>query len=422
MANENVFRNGIKIGSTSSYTFPAYTGPTGTALVTMADGTIYWGTVASSGGSGITGPTGPTGSSGVTGQTGPTGSAGVTGQTGQTGPTGSAGITGQTGPTGADGVTGQTGPQGITGQTGPTGLMGPTGPTSADTNIANSDLVVTANRTLTIGATTTLTYDLLDDGAIDGTTFRVLANQDFSSFNIEDPVYGDSITFSGGFITTTTTPGGYPTMQQINVGSGTYPRMALFTSSNDGFAGPSSVTNGQYLNQIQIHGYENSVGSYWRSYLETVVAEGTWNSSNLGVSWRIYTVRQNDATGALTERIRINANGQLHLNAQGSGYNFPLTRGSSGQALTLTDASGTLSWVTPSGGGGGTGTFDGGTVTNATTFQSNVTFEQDTIFYQDVSDFSLNRPLGVDPGFEIISQKWVNVWNATNITLMNSTV
>lgn len=419
MANENVFRNGIKIGSTSSYTFPAYTGPTGTALVTMADGTIYWGTVASSGGGG-TAATGPTGPTGVTGQTGPTGPTGADGVTGQTGPTGVTGQTGPTGPTGV-GVTGSTGPTGADGATGQTGPMGPTGATSADTNIANTNLTLTANRTLTIGATTTLTYDLKDDGAIDGTVFRILANQDFSSFNVEDPVYGDTIVLSGGFITTTTTPGGYPTFQQVNIGSGTFPRTATFTAENSGGL-PGSVVNSQVLSQIQVHGYESSIGNYYKSFEESILAAGTWTSSNNGAIWRISTVRQNDATGTLTERIRINSSGQLQLNATGSGYIFPLSRGSSGQALTLIDSSGTLSWVTASGGGGGTGTFDGGTVANATTFQSNVTFEQDTIFYQNFSDFSLNRPRDGDPIFEIISQKWVNVWNATNITLMNSTV
>lgn len=116
-------------GSTGAIGVAGPTGPTG------ASGTA---------GTGPTGPSGPTGNVGASGGTGPTGAIGLTGGTGSTGYTGSIGVTGPSGPTGTIGITGSTGSIGITGLSGPTGsqgiqgIAGPTGnsgPTGADSSV-----------------------------------------------------------------------------------------------------------------------------------------------------------------------------------------------------------------------------------------------------------------------------------------------
>jgi hypothetical protein len=99
----------------------------------------------------LSAPNGPTGATG-TGSTGPTGSGGL----GPTGPSGSGG----TGPTGSTGRTGPTGAGG-TGPTGPGGT-GPTGPTGVGSNVTgptgSSDLSAQLGRTIS-GITTLLPTD-----------------------------------------------------------------------------------------------------------------------------------------------------------------------------------------------------------------------------------------------------------------------
>ncbi len=87
------------------------------------------------------------------------------------------GPTGATGPTGqVIGVTGQTGPTGPMGP--PSGVTGPTGPSGLDTNIYNTDGVVTAIRNVDVnqlGLSFTNFRALAMESTIDGATEKILS-------------------------------------------------------------------------------------------------------------------------------------------------------------------------------------------------------------------------------------------------------
>jgi hypothetical protein len=52
---ENVFREGIRVGTTSSYSLPTIKGASGTTLIADSNGDLYWGTIAGGTSTGVTG-------------------------------------------------------------------------------------------------------------------------------------------------------------------------------------------------------------------------------------------------------------------------------------------------------------------------------------------------------------------------------
>jgi hypothetical protein len=100
---------------------------------------------------GVQGPAGPAGAAGPAGPQGPAG--GATGDTGPAGPAGPQGPTGDTGPAGP------VGPQGPTGDTGPAGPQGPAGQANPWQNGSPIDL---ATGTLTVEASTTVYFTIID--------------------------------------------------------------------------------------------------------------------------------------------------------------------------------------------------------------------------------------------------------------------
>jgi hypothetical protein len=121
---------------------------------------------------------------------------------------------------------------------------------------------------------------------------------------------------------------------------------------------------------------------------------------NLGVD--IYVDSQNSVSpnGVTNSGIRIGVYGRVGDN----NYIAQLRDGSEGvgKVLTCITADGIATWQTPTGGGGG-GTFSGGTVSNATTFQSDVTFQANVLDENGTSvDFT-------------------NILNMTNLALMYNT-
>jgi len=312
----------------------------GTSQLLTVPFAMYAATSGSGGGTGATGPTGPTGANGTVGATGPTGAGmgptGPTGVTGATGPTGTGmGPTGPTGPTGTAGVAGATG---ATGLAGTAGVTGPTGPTGTATNYWT-----------------------------DNTTY--LSPNDNANVKVYDNLQAWGIK---------------STLMKASAGTG--------WSTGSENSGVSGVSNG-YAFQTGIYGYQTGsaedgagvVGAY---------SSATWG----GLGYYKYSTPW---AGFFTGKIGLNTGTyytafQTGIQAANITYTLPIAQGAANTVLS-NNGSGTLSWVTPSGGSLPSGTLGQTLRNDGTNWVANsVLYNSGT--YIGINNTSPSRYLSIDGG------------------------
>lgn len=165
----------------------------------------------------------------------------------------------------------------------------------------------------------------------------------------------------------------------------------------------AQASNGQISGNLGFYSLangtaSNNIGGYFVASGGTLYP-GYGGYSNLGVE--IY-VDSNTNTGVGVTNSGINI--QVYGRGGDNNYIGQFRDGSEGvgKVLTCVSADGLARWQTPTGGGGG-GTFSGGTVSGATTFQSDVTFQANVI---DENGTSIDM---------------TNIINMTNLSLMYNT-
>lgn len=165
----------------------------------------------------------------------------------------------------------------------------------------------------------------------------------------------------------------------------------------------TQASNGQISGNLGFYSLangtaSNNIGGYFVASGGTLYP-GYGGYSNLGIE--IY-VDSNPNTGVGVTNSGINVS--VYGRGGDNNYIGQFRDGSEGvgKVLTCVSADGLARWQTPTGGGGG-GTFSGGTVSNATTFQSDVTFQANVLDENGTSvDFT-------------------NILNMTNLALMYNT-
>ena len=166
------------------------------------------------------------------------------------------------------------------------------------------------------------------------------------SINFYDGGYGGS--YGAGLADIYTEDG--PVSVRIRNGAlatTTGPLIQFFRSKGN-MGSTSPLTSGYVLGELDFFGTYDTLGSYNGSAAIRVEASQTWTNIANGTKVSIVTMANGEYTG-LTERFAVIGTGAIRFN---NAYTFPMTTGSNGQVLT-TNGSGTLSWTTVSGGGGG---------------------------------------------------------------------
>ena len=185
-----------------------------------------------------TGLMGPPGFGGPVGATGPTGAVGPAGPTGPDGLPGVVGAMGPMGPTGAAGLVGPTGPTGAVGPAGATGPTGPRGPGAG-----------TFYKLLNATTCTPTTYSTASSGV--------------------GQCAGGGTRHDGSNL--------YPGCYVVN--QGTY-GLTEYVCSLD-------LPSGSILNEITLHGYLYTAGSYLEGAVWETAYSGTPTFfSNLGTAWQ----------------------------------------------------------------------------------------------------------------------------------------
>ena len=248
---------------------------------------------------------------GPIGPTGPTGPQGPQGSQGPAGSNGSTGPAGPTGPQGTQGVQGEPGPTGPAGSTGPAGPTGPTGP---------------AGPTGPTGP-----------AGVDGKTVRYGSTNPSSLIGVDGDFYINTAT---NFIFGPKSGGSWPTGTTL-VG----PQGPTGATGATGATGPQGPI-----------GNSNSFSTIAVSGQSSLVADSSTNTLTV-VAGNNITLTTNAGSDTLT------------IAGANVGDTLPSQTGNGGKFLT-TNGSGTLSWATVSGGGGG-GSYDQSlNTTDSVTFAS----------------------------------------------------
>jgi hypothetical protein len=312
------------------------TGPAGPQGPAGADGSD-----GAAGAQGPAGPAGPQGEEGFEGPAGPQGPAGAQGEEGPEGPAGPAGPQGPAGPAGADGADGSDGAAGAQGPAGPQGPAGADGADGADGAQGPAGPQGPSGSTIDISALTANTQIadadllLLDDGA-NGT------NRKITFTDVKEWIRGDGVI--------TADSNGNPNVE------GGVNELKVRDSRYEGELLPDSVGDKQVRFDFTSALRAYTPSAYWSGGMTLKGWGGSYRA------WQLLSSATSEGTSAVdTEPLYFRSGEDSVWGAMREVLTFPVgasgsTPNADGAAnqILQTDGAGTLSWVDLPAGGGGT--------------------------------------------------------------------
>ena len=314
---------------------------------------------------GILGPQGLQGNQGLQGVQGAQGNTGVQGLIGITG-------SGVQGPRGAQGFQGVTGPAGATsGILGPQGSQGPGIVTAGGTSQVawfNSSTSLTSGSDIKRNTSGSLLFNNIGSTSSQWTGISLLGNgadrvsaKNNTFLHIEDgynAIGSTGAPVTMGYVSYSNI---YPASLEVNSvdRDSEINSYIVSTDNNKGLwqrykraygnarGGENALNPDTFLFGVEASSY-NIYSSYIPSYSQLVYTVGTGS----GGYYPTKSVWFTDNGSGFNQRFSIFDDGKVAIGGTSSYFKFPLSRGASGQVLSLVDDNGNLAWSV--GGGGGT--------------------------------------------------------------------